>query len=70
MMDQRIYDTIRKNEAMRNSSWKLGEKFSALFGNTLLGKTKISYTEVSGPYVLSQRFQLASKIYFTCIFHS
>jgi hypothetical protein len=59
MMDQRVYDAIRENEAMRNSSGELSQKFSALLGNTVSGWRKVGYTEVSCPHVLSQRFQLA-----------
>ena len=41
--------TIDENEAMRNASWKLGQKSPALLRNILSGRSKVSYTEVIGP---------------------
>ena len=70
MMHQRIYNTIGKNEAMRNGPGKLSEKLAALLGNGLSGRSKVSYTEVGCSHVISQRFQLASEICFTPVFHS
>jgi len=70
MMHQRIYNAIGKDEAVRDGPGKLRQEFSALLGNTLSGRSKVSYTEVGCSRVLGQRFQLASEIWFGTVFHS
>ena len=70
VISQSIYSAIGKSKTVGNSPGKLRQKSSALTGNMVSGRSKVSYAEVSGPHALGERFQLASEIWFAPVSHS
>jgi len=70
MMHQGIYGAIGKDETVRDGPGKLRQEISTLLGNTLSGRSKVSYADVGRPHVPGQGLQLASEICFAPVPHS